>query len=495
MCPSSPPFRTSARPLAALLVLATLGATVVACGGGSEDGRPSTPESRPNIVLIVADDQRLDGLAYMPHTQELLGAEGTTFTDAVVSYSNCCPSRATMQTGQYSHNHGVLDNLPPYGADSFDAANALPVWLQEAGYRTSHLGKWLNGYGEYQAPQPLEGWDDWFTFIDPTTYQAYGWQVLTSDGERITGEPGEHTVDAIAAEAERQVPELAASEDPYFLQIDFLGPHSMQGEGSISPGAPIPLPRHPDAPVELLQDLPALTESDPSDKPQAVRRAGLPARTDQELAFATLAQLTARSLLGVDEGIEGIVDAVEATGEMDDTIIVFTSDNGLLMGEHQLFGKVNPYEPAIRVPLIVRGGGFPAGVEVDAPVANVDLAPTLAALAGAEPSVPFDGRSLYPVAMAPPDEGEEQRAILLENGPTQPQAPHFEGIRVDGWTYVEWDTGELELYDREADPSQLESLHLSPDHAEVRAQLAEALDLLRGCEGEQCDVFLSVDRP
>ncbi|OWY60876.1 hypothetical protein B7486_66810, partial [cyanobacterium TDX16] len=168
---------------------------------------------------------------------------------------------------------------------------------------------------------------------------------------------------------------------------------------------------------------------------------------------------------------------------------------GLMMGEHGLFGKVVPYEPSTRVPLLVRGAGFPEGAHVDAQVASVDVAPTIAALAGAEPLVEQDGRSLFPLAQDPPSEDGDPRAMLLENGPSSAVLPHYDGVRVDGWVYVEWETGELELYDLREDPSQLESLHTSVDHAEVREQLAALLDQLRTCEGSACDAYASVSYP
>jgi arylsulfatase A-like enzyme len=467
-------------------------AGLAACSSSEGAGRPDTPASRPNVVLIVADDERADGLDHMPQTTELFGDEGTAFTQAVSSYPNCCPSRTTMMTGQYAHNHGVLDNLPPYGAAAFEPDRSLPVALQDAGYRTSHIGKWLNGYGETVPPEPLPGWDDWYTFVDPSTYDPYDFRISTNDGiVEPSDRPRAHTTDVTRDEAISEVEHLSAADDPYYLQVDFVAPHSMTG--SSTAGAPVPQPEHATTEVDVSLDLEAMAESDLTDKPGHVGVLAQPDRAGVEATLAPLAVATARSLLGLDEAVAAIAEAVDATGE--DTLLVFTSDNGLFLGEHGLFGKLMAYEPSIRIPLLVRGAGFPEGTTVDAPVANIDLAPTIAALADAEPLVDQDGRSLYPLAQDPPDADADPRAILLEDGPTSASMPHYAAVRVDGWLYVEWETGELELYDLEADPSQLESLHVSAEHAAVREQLAAALDRLRACAGEACDVYLSVPRP
>lgn len=476
---------------------APLLAGLAACGGGG-GGAPETPASRPNVVLLLTDDQRLDGMAYMPETTELVGAEaGTTFTDAVASYPLCCPARATILTGQYAHNHGILDNVPPVGgSDVFDAVapQSLPAALQEAGYTTSQIGKWLNGYGETSPPEVVAGWDRWFTLVDPGTYQAYDYQVY--DGERRVTyghDPADYQTDVLAAEAEAQIAELAEGDDPFFMQVAFVAPHSMNGFGAEAPSAPIPAPRHADTEVDPNTDDPALGEQDLTDKPSWLLENVQPGFSQSEQAFGTVHRLTGQSLLAVDEAVAGIVGALDDAGVLEDTMVIFTSDNGLLLGEHQRVGKVDPYEPSIRVPLLIRGGGFPAGEENSAPVANMDLAPTIAALAGADPLVTEDGRSLYPVAQDPGL--ADGRAILIENGPSTERLPHYDAVRADGWLYVEYETGERELYDLEADPAQLESLHVDTDYAEVRAQLAEALDQLRGCAGDECDVRVSVARP
>lgn len=478
----------------ALLVLVVVLAALAACGRDDEVGRPATEATRPNIVLLVTDDQRLDGMAHMPATSRIFTEQGTTFDDSVVSFPLCCPNRATLLTGQHAHNHGVLDNLPPYGAASLDSESALPAALQEAGYHTSHLGKWLNGYGETMPAEPLPGWDEWWTFIDPSTYEPYDFRISTNDGivepdqrERL------HTTDATWQEAVRQVQELSAGDQPYYLQVDFVAPHSMTGGGAIALGAPIPQPRFADVPVQVATDDAAFAEEDITDKPAWLESIAIPGRALVQGVSDPLATATARSLLGVDEGVEAIAEAIDETGE--DTLLVFTSDHGLMMGEHGLVGKVVPYEPAIRVPLMARGAGFPEGVVVDAPVASVDVAATVAALAGAEPPRELDGRSLLALAEDPPDGDADPRAILIANGPGTEVLPHYDGVRVDGWVYLEWETGELELYDLEADPSQLESLHTAITHTEVREQLAALLDQLRDCVGEQCDVFASIPRP
>jgi arylsulfatase A-like enzyme len=499
-CLRSSGLRSPGRAPALLLCGLVLVGVLASCSGAGDSGGADleTPESRPNVVLLLTDDQRLDGMAYLAETTELVGGEaGTTFTAAVSSYPLCCPARATLLTGQYAHNHGILDNVPPFGgSDLFDAIapRSLPAALQEAGYTTSQIGKWLNGYGETSPPTALPGWDRWFTLVDPSTYQAYDYEVLDGDELVTFGRaPEDYQTDVLAAEAEAQIAELAAAEDPFFMQVAFVAPHSMNGFGAEAPGAPIPAARHLDTEVDPNTDDPALGEQDLTDKPAWLLESAQPGFSENERAFGTVHRLTGQSLLAVDEAVASIVGALDQAGVLEDTMVIFTSDNGLMLGEHQRYGKVDPYEPSIRVPLLIRGAGFPEGRESDAPVANIDLAPTIAAVTGADPMVAQDGRSLYPLAQHP--ELGDGRAVLIENGPSTDRLPHYEAVRVDGWLYAEYQSGERELYDLDADPAQLESLHVDSTYAEVRAQLAEVLDQLRGCEGQGCDIQASIDRP
>ena len=438
--------------------------------------------SRPNILVIMTDDQRLDDQRVLSRTQDLLAASGTTFDNSFVSYALCCPSRATFLTGQYPHNHGVLANSGPNGGYSrLDSSNTVAVWLQKAGYYTAHVGKYLNGYGT-ASPKPPAGWSRWFGLIDPSTYQYFGYSVSV-DGRPVTygDAAADYQTDVLAAEAERIIRSLAGSSRPFFLSVAPLAPHLEQIRGKSFP--PRPAPRHEGAFAdEPLPAAPSYDETDVDDKPAHIRRlpALTPAKEGRALAYhrGRLA-----SLLAVDEMVERLVEALAATGQLDRTVIFFTSDNGFFLGEHRIpDGKYFTYEEAIRVPLIVRGGGFPAGVKVDPLVSNIDLAPTLVALTGAHPRRTMDGRSLLPLALDP--QQGRGRTLLVEGFAATRVRPSFKAARGVRWLYVEHATGDLELYDLQADPHQLRSRHT--EARGIQKDLARRLDRLRSCAGASC---------
>lgn len=437
-----------------------------------------------NVLLIVTDDQTLESMRALPRTRQLLAAQGTTFANAFVSFPTCCPSRATILTGQYAHNHRVLGNQAPDGGyPRLDHANTLPVWLQEAGYETAHVGKYLNLYA---GPEVPPGWSRWFGLADPSTYLMYGYTVI-EDGTPVRyGESEEdYQTDVLAAKAEALIRELAGSGKPFFLSVAPVAPHLERSDEAGQGTPPRPAPRHQGR--FAREPLPAgasYDEADVADKPNHVRRLPRlgPARKDRILRTYR-AQL--ESLLAVDEMVERLVGALEETGKLDDTLVVFTSDNGFLHGQHRLpEGKMVPYEEAIHVPLIVRGGGFPKGVTARQPVSNVDLAPTIAALTGIRARRTLDGRNLLPLALDPAL--AKDRAVLVEAVSRNSARPSFEAVRTSRWLWVEYRNGGRELYDLAADPLQLQSRHKGKGKARVRADLARKLAALRKCAGAGC---------
>lgn len=437
-----------------------------------------------NVLLIVTDDQTLESMRALPRTRQLLAAQGTTFANAFVSFPTCCPSRATILTGQYAHNHRVLGNQAPDGGyPRLDHANTLPVWLQEAGYETAHVGKYLNLYA---GPEVPPGWSRWFGLADPSTYLMYGYTVI-EDGTPVRyGESEEdYQTDVLAAKAEALIRELAGSGKPFFLSVAPVAPHLERSDEAGQGTPPRPAPRHQGR--FAREPLPAgasYDEADVADKPNHVRRLPRlgPARKDRILRTYR-AQL--ESLLAVDEMVERLVGALEETGKLDDTLVVFTSDNGFLHGQHRLpEGKMVPYEEAIHVPLIVRGGGFPKGVTARQPVSNVDLAPTIAALTGIRARRTLDGRNLLPLALDPAL--AKDRAVLVEAVSRNSARPSFEAVRTSRWLWVEYRNGGRELYDLAADPLQLQSRHKGKGTARVRADLARKLAALRKCAGAGC---------
>jgi arylsulfatase A-like enzyme len=463
------------------LLAAVLGSA--GCGAAPEPGQAPT---RPNIVVIMTDDQTLESMRVMSGVRAALGASGTTFTRAFVSSALCCPSRATLFTGQYAHNHGVLGNRPPEGGyGRLDTANWLPIWLQRAGYHTIHIGKFLNRYGQDNPPTEVPpGWDEWYASVDPSTYQFTRY-ALNENG--VVSTYTRYSTDEYTARAVEAVTRLAPSPSPFFLSLAFLAPHSggpRDPDDPLGQVTPSPAPRHRDRfAAEPLPRPPSFSEDDVSDKPGFIRHR-------PRLSAGRIAAVTENyrqeleSLLAVDEGVVGLVQALGATGELADTLIVFTSDNGFFHGEHRVpSGKVMVYEPSIRVPLIMRGPGVPAGARRRQLVSNVDLAPTILEAAHATPDRPQDGRSLFALLR---DRGLEWGRELLIEGPTGLQAVAFTALRNQRFLYAEHDSGERELYDLTRDPHQLDSLHEDPAYATVQARLAERLAALQICAGAGC---------
>lgn len=468
--------------LGVLLAAALLpGATVAA---PAPAGTSAAEQARPNVLVIMTDDQTVESLRVMTNVKRLLRDRGATFRSSFVTYALCCPSRATFLTGQYAHNHGVLGNRPPNGGYAkLDHTNTLPVWLQDAGYYTAHLGKYLNGYGRADPREIPPGYDEWHGSVDPTTYRFYDY-TLNENGRLVTYERRYQT-DLYARKAERIIERRAPSARPFFLWVAFLAPHS---GGPREPGdptgqaTPVPAPRHRnDFASEPLPRPPGFNERNVSDKPVGIRnrpRLG-PAKIRK---VREMYQQRLESLLAVDEAVARIVAALRRTRDLDDTLIVFTSDNGFFHGEHRVpSGKTLLYEPSIRVPLIVRGPGIRPGLRLGQRVANVDLAPTIVDAAGATAGRVMDGRSLLPLFGNP---GMSLgRDLLVERGPG---AGTFTAVRTAGYLYAEYGNDERELYDLGRDPFQLTSRHRDPAYAAVRADLAERLAHLRTCSGLSC---------
>ncbi|HEX9945471.1 MAG TPA: sulfatase [Thermoanaerobaculia bacterium] len=441
-------------------------------------------DDRPNVLVIMTDDQTVEDMRVLPKTRTLLAERGTTFANSFVSYALCCPSRATFLTGQYPHNHGVMANSGPNGGyHRLDSSDTLPVWLQRAGYYTAHVGKYLNGYGT-DSPAPPPGWSRWFGLMDPTTYKLYDYTV-SDDGIPVTygHGAGDYQTDVLAAEAERILRSRAGAGQPFFLSVAPMAPHLERISGGQVP--PRPAPRYQGRFAnEPLPAKPSFSEPDVRDKPVHVRR--LPPLSSAKTARETaIHRARLASLLAVDDLVERLVNALADTGQLDSTVIVFTSDNGFLLGEHRILDqKYHPYEESIRVPLILRGGGFPAGVTAAQLVSNVDLAPTIVALAGAAPGRVMDGRPLLPLALDPGL--EKDRTLLIEGAGTGRDKPPFAAVRGSRWLYVEYATGDRELYDLRTDPFELRSRHAAPAQAAVRADLARRLVRLRACSGSSC---------
>ena len=479
------------RLIAALLALVGIAATATTI---SASAPASAKAAKPNVVVIMVDDMNVSALQYLPNVRSLLGARGTTFDNSVVNWSVCCPSRTTFLTGQYAHNHGVLGNQPPDGGyDKLRADETLPVWLGRAGYHTAHIGKFLNRYGIERPTEIPPGWTEWYASVDPTTYRMWGYTLnengtLRTYGAPAVEDPALYQTDVYADKAVDYINRKAPAKQPFFLSFAPLAPHGEGNAGQagadLSQRNPRPAPRHLGAFEHVtLPKPPNYDEADVSDKPADIRNR--PRITPAAEAQIEDVRLKGRleSLLAIDDAVVDIVAALRATGELDNTLVVFTSDNGWMQGEHRVpQGKVVPYEESIRVPLIIRGPGLPAGKRVSTLVGNVDVAPTILDVAGARAGVVVDGRSLLPIVRKKPFD----RTLVIETGPRTNGADWYVGLRTPRWKYVEHSTGEQEFYDLQRDPYELTSVHNDPRYADTRAALADQLESLRTCAGAGC---------
>jgi N-acetylglucosamine-6-sulfatase len=512
---SGPPV--SARGRAALAVLGLSVVAAAALSHRADDARSQSTQAQPNIVVITTDDQALSMLhgKFMPNAFKQIAEQGTMFTNSIVTTPLCCPSRASLLTGEYAHNHEVTNNFYDLLRDK---GNVLPAWLHRAGYRTAHVGKFLNGY-ERSVTDPAEvapGWDVWFTTLGATRYFDYD---VSANGRRIHFGTGRrsHVTRVINNKAATLIRRFAPDPTPLYLQLDHRAPHTETGTNSGGRCGARAVPENP-RDEKRARDLPlpvppSFNEADVADKPSFIRDRPL-------LSEGRVKKITKRygcaigALRSVDRGIGQIVQALKGVGELGNTVLVFTADNGYYFGEHRIArDKTHPYEEGIRVPLMIRipgaaPGGAPLVPQVHEQVANIDLAPTFLDLAGADSCTPdgpdggseedcrvMDGRSLMPLLSRTPG-WPPSRALLVEYdgaGSKGTSSCKYDGIRLPGRFYVEHveipdpltgichEADEAELYDLSADPYQLENIY--PTDKDTAAVLETRLARLRGCTG------------
>src|SRR5918997_3196673 len=463
-----------------------------------------TPTERPNIVFILTDDLDYASAQKMPRIGALLRERGASFENAFASQSLCCPSRATILTGLYAHNSGIKGNRPPDGGfevfrDEGLEEETIATRLQAGGYQTAFFGKYLNGYPSPDDPSYVPvGWDEWYGELE--RYDPYDYQI-NENGEVVSygSEEEDFFTDVLSDKATDFVGQAAPEDRPFFAYVNPTAPHE--------PAIPAERPRGAFA-EEKAPRSPSFDEEDISDKPSWIRDGE---RFSEEEVSQTdeLYRRRLESMLAVDEMLASLVEELEAVGELDNTYIFFTSDNGFHLGTHRLgHGKKTPYEEAAHVPLFVRGPGVPAGSAVKNLVLNNDLAPTFAELAGVE--FPVDGRSLVPLLRGeePPswrssvlleafldgksarqksDEVEDDEEGAGENTDegNRTDRTAFQAVRTKTHKYVEHENGERELYDLRADPYELDNLYEGADPA-VLEDLKARLDALKSCSESGC---------
>lgn len=498
-------------------------------GIGSVARRPSVPATPPNILFILADDLDAAELAYLPKLKTLLTDQGVSFSNYFVSVSLCCPSRSTTLRGQYSHNTGIRTNGG--GNGGFETAFAsgiekstIATWLQTAGYRTALYGKYLNGY-PHTAPVNYvpPGWTDWASSVIGNAYSEYNY-TLNENGRSVHygASASDYGTDVYAGKTAAFMRKAATAQTPFFVYMAVYAPH----------GPATPALRH----AELFPDAraprtPSFDEADASDKPAYIRNRPRLGPRPQNV-IDQLYRKRLQSLQAVDDAIALLIDTLKATGQLSNTFIVFASDNGFHLGQHRLVtGKQTAYEEDIRVPLIVRGPGVPAGRTVAQFAGNVDLAPTFAAMAGAIPPAFVDGRSLVPLlGAAPPPNTPWRQVYLVEHWNPGPAAdddstrepvdadqtqlvpprgrggrggrggkggrggaqgagpnaiPEYHALRTSRYTYVEYVTGEREFYDLTQDPHELNNAVATADKA-LLAALSAQLKQMQTCKAATC---------
>lgn len=433
--------------------------------------------TKPNIIFILTDDQRLDTMNVMPVTSSRFNV---TFTPAFVVDPWCCPSRATILTGEYPHNTGVLDNgIPSYNEFVARHADSLAPWLQQAGYYTGFVGKYFNGFAPRSEAVP-PGWDEFYGFsgagLSGTSTRVYTdfplrerWFDGTTVRDTVVDYTNSYSTSVFASRADRFIrraadPRFNPSGKPWAL---FVWPNA--------PHAPYtPEAKYSSAPVPAWQDSPSFFESDLSDKPAEVLDALEKATTPSQTRWARVLHL--RTLMSVDDLVSKLFGTIDELGMGSKTVGLFSSDNGLFFGEHGLAGKRYAYEESIRVPFRMYLPGVGTR-QFSVMTTNLDIAPTLMNLAGDATVRDFDGMSILDVTSGrkPP-----RTAELLEAFGTTEIAPWFryDGLRTRRYKYIRWQSGNTELYDLISDPYELQNIApLQPSLVNQLQQMVDGLKL------------------
>jgi N-acetylglucosamine-6-sulfatase len=437
-------------------------------------------QKRPNVIVIDTDDMNVSDMFVMRNTLSLLSAHGTTFRNSYVSYPLCCPSRATFLTGQYAHNHHVLTDRR-YG--DLDNSNTLAVWLRRAKYRTAMVGKYLNGYGVVNPREVPPGWNQWYGLTGGTEQHRYNFKLNENGKVRRYGRSPANYIDYILnSKLKAVLKRWTISPKPFFIYYNPNNPHGESGTPIGSSRDPEPAPQYLGAFGDITAPRsPNFDEANVSDKPQQIQ--SIPHLSDFQLAdIDRRYRGRLESLLSVDDEVKRIFGLVRRYGDKRKTFFVFTSDNGLELGAHRIEFKDYLYEEGERVPLIIRGPGFPQNATRDQLAANIDLAPTITALTGATPGRTMDGIPLQPLAKDPADQAN--RSLLFES---------FDigtfGVRQGPWAFNRWNDGDEELYNLNDDPYELTNLLHGPgasSYTQIRDQLAARLAQLKTCAGDSC---------
>ena len=391
----------------------------------------------PNILLIVTDDQRAGTTQDMVNLARGVARRGIAFGRAFVPTSLCCPARVSILTGRYAHTTGVWNNAGPFGVGAFDDSSTIATSLHDTGYRTGLFGKYLNGWWVDDQAYVPPGWDEWFAFMS-SCCSYYGFDASVNGTPTSFGSDVYGTTES----AERAAAFISSTNEPVFVVWAPPAPH----------WPATPEQRYAGAYADLAPwRPPSYMEADVSDKPAWVR--SLPVWDGAKRRETdALRRQEYETLLSVDDGVGVLLDALAANGELSSTLIAYTSDNGMMWGEHRLDTKPFPWRSNHRIPFFVRYDPIvTAGARSPALVSTIDLAPTIAALAGVDGSA-TDGRSLLPLLTG---ERAAIRTFLILEHAAPGRAPASCGIRTSNELFVRYVTGEEEYYDYRKDRWEL----------------------------------------
>ncbi|MBK8780213.1 MAG: sulfatase-like hydrolase/transferase [Anaerolineales bacterium] len=418
---------------------------------------PRFNDTRPNFLIILTDDQRYDTMQYMPKTQSLIFDQGVIFQHGYITAPLCCPSRASILTGRYAHNHDVWIN-----EDELHYKTVFD-YLDENGYYTGLIGKYLNTWNAEKRPE----FDFWVSYkFGETRYQN---PLLNVNGEFIRHQ-GQYVTYALGDYAMEFLDKSTHKSRPFALLLAVNAPHNPY----------TPAPEDTDMQIELPPRLPSFNELDVSDKPAWI---GLKDPPPDEARIQTLDEMRRGqilTLMALDRTLEKVLAKLEETGEMDNTVIIFLSDNGLHWGEHRFIAQKNTlYEESVHVPYAIRYPPLiPEPYVENKVVANIDIAPTLLDLAGIPIPDEMDGLSLVNLLTRQDDWRE---GVLIEGWPPRGE---FAAIHTERYVYAETvldqyapsSDPQLELYDLEKDPYQMQSVAYDPQYKELIAKLKALLE-------------------
>ncbi|KAI1084153.1 alkaline-phosphatase-like protein [Whalleya microplaca] len=519
-----------------LLTLLAIFEAVAVGSRGKSNAVKSPDATRPNIVFILTDDQdvQMGSLDYMPFLRKHMIYQGTSYTRHYCNIALCCPSRVSLLTGRAAHNTNVTDTQPPYGGypafvnqlldgmnHSFNDAY-LPVWLQQAGYETYYVGKFLNYHTilNYHTPYAA-GWTGSDFLLDPFQYTYYS-PIFQGNKNTPILHNGSYVTDLVAEKSLAFIDEAAQAGNPFFLTIAPNAPHAqvdVLDAKHTKFSIPQPAKRH----EELFQNIrvPRKANFNPKEPSGASWIRKLDQLTQEQVdANDEWYRARIRCLQAVDEMIDQVFARLEQHGLLENTYIFFSSDNGYHISQHRMFpGKSCPYEEDINVPLIVRGPGVAAGVSIDHPTSHLDLVPTFFSLARIPQRDDFDGAV---IPLGAPESSREWQDIRPEHvavemwmarstdegglgKPDRHKVDHtYKSLRLvgEGYSlyYSVWCTNEHELYDMAIDPYQMTNLAYPTQAAnrtvkigdqyhqipELTNRLDSLLLILKSCKGDSC---------